>query len=139
MRYQLEKALINDELQVDELPLAWQDYTEKLLGIKPGTDSEGCLQDIHWPSGIFGYFPSYSIGAIMAAQFFATIQVKLPKVNDLLAKGDFYGLTTWLSSNIHCYGSRYSPQELITKVTGEGINLDHYKKYLYKKFITNYQ
>lgn len=134
LRYDLEKAMISGDLAVDELPIAWNDEMHRIFGIRPSTDTDGCLQDIHWPSGIFGYFPSYLIGAIMAAKLYNKLNQELPDNNKLISMGKFHHLNAWLSKNVHQCGSRYTTQELLVKATGQKLNLSEYKKYLSSKF-----
>ncbi len=138
MRYRLEKAMVNSELQIRDLPGAWNDEMFKLLGIRPNHYKDGCLQDIHWPSGTFGYFPSYSLGAIMAAQFIGALRAAIPQINDEIAVGNFKNVVGWLSSNIHNHGSRYLRDEVLRKATGKSLDVQSYKKYLSNKFIDNF-
>lgn len=136
LRYELEKSMILGDLQIDDLPVAWNEKMDKYLGIKPSTDREGCLQDIHWPSGIFGYFPSYLMGAIMASQLYDCLNKDIPNNNQLIALGEFSHIKTWLNKSIHQYGSLYSTQELLEKATGKKICVNDYKNYLNKKFLS---
>jgi carboxypeptidase Taq len=117
LRYRLEKALIKGDLDLRDLPAAWNDTLLDLLGITAPTDREGCLQDIHWPVGAFGYFPNYTLGGLLAAQLFQAAERQLP---DLLAKietGDFTPLRDWLRTNIHEKASSLPMQELIRQAT----------------------
>lgn len=135
LRYNLEKALINGELEPDDLPYAWNEYMYKILGIRPSSDSEGCLQDIHWSLGLFGYFPCYLIGAIMASQLYNQINNVFPNHNELIENGNFKHLNTWLNNNIHQYGSFYEMQNLLVKSTNQTLNVEVYKNYLNDKFL----
>ncbi|HET7132515.1 MAG TPA: carboxypeptidase M32, partial [Gammaproteobacteria bacterium] len=101
MRFELEQALIKGRLNVADLPAAWNDAMERLLGIRPPDDRAGCLQDIHWYSGDFGYFPSYSLGAMAAAQLMAAAREAVPGLDLAFAEGDLSPLTTWLRTNVH--------------------------------------
>ena len=134
MRYQLEKALLSGDLQPQDLPTVWNEKMQQMLGICPATDSEGCLQDIHWPSGMFGYFPSYSLGAIMAAQWFAKLESDMPKALENVARGDFAPIMGWLKTNIHSQASLLLPGDLLQKVTGKPLDSASYKKYLQGKY-----
>jgi carboxypeptidase Taq len=129
LRYELEKALISGEIQVADLPAAWNEKVNKYLGLKVPDDAGGVLQDVHWSHGSFGYFPTYTLGNLYAAQFFETAKRALPSLEADFAKGDFSQLLTWLRQNIHSHGRRYSPAELVTKITGEKLDakylLDH--------------
>lgn len=137
LRYDLEKSLINGNLEIIDLPEAWNDGMERLLGIRPETDTQGCLQDIHWPMGAFGYFPSYLIGAIMAAQLYNAMNQEITTNKELISSGNFQVVNNWLKQNIHQYGSRYSLQDLLLKATGSKLSLDKYKNYLKEKFLQN--
>jgi carboxypeptidase Taq len=138
MRYRLEKAMISSELEVKDLPDAWNEEIFKLLGVKPNNYKDGCLQDIHWPSGGFGYFPSYSLGAIMAAQWVGALRKDLHNMKGEVAKGNFKDVVHWLNKNIHNNGSRYSRNELLIKATGKPLDVEGYKEYLEDKFINSF-
>lgn len=135
LRYNLEKALINNELEPEDLPHAWNEYMHKILGIKPSLDSEGCLQDIHWSLGLFGYFPCYLIGAIMASQLYNQINNTFPNHVELIENGNFKHMNTWLNKNIHQHGSFYEMQNLLIKSTNQTLNIEIYKNYLKNKFL----
>ncbi|AIL66020.1 Thermostable carboxypeptidase 1 [Rickettsiales bacterium Ac37b] len=136
LRYKLEKAMIEGALTVDELPEAWNDEMYKLLGIKATNYKDGCMQDIHWPSGLIGYFPTYSLGAIIAAQLGATIATKLGNIGDYIIRGDFITPLTWLKDNIHSYGSKYNSGRLVENATGNPISTSYYIDYLRKKYLS---
>ena len=105
VRYEIEKSLFNGDLKVKDLPTVWNDKMEEYLGIRPTNDREGVLQDIHWSGGDFGYFPSYALGYLYAAQFKNTMLKSLPNYNDLLANGEIKPIREWLTKNIHQYGA----------------------------------
>ena len=138
LRYEIENGLINKELKVKDLPEVWRIKMQENLGITPKTDTEGVLQDIHWPSGFFGYFPSYCLGAISAAQFYNTMKKQIASHKDLLVSGQLKTITNWLKESIHNKGSLYSSSELLKNVTSEELNADIYQNYLREKFISNY-
>jgi carboxypeptidase Taq len=118
IRFELEQALISGDLPISDLPAAWnQKYTE-MLGITPANAAEGCLQDIHWSAGLFGYFPTYTLGNLYAAQLFNTARSELAGLDDSFARGDFAELLSWLRDKIHRYGQRYRPIPLIERATG---------------------
>jgi carboxypeptidase Taq len=124
LRYRLEKAMIKGDLALQDLPAAWNDTMQELLGITPPTDRQGCLQDIHWPTGAFGYFPNYTLGALLAAQLFQTTERQSP---DLLAKietGDFTRLLQWLRTNVHEKASSLPMQKLIAEATGSELGTE---------------
>ncbi|MDH3335275.1 MAG: carboxypeptidase M32 [Rhodospirillaceae bacterium] len=135
LRYNLEKAAIKGELQMKDLPGAWNDGLEKLLGIKPTTDSEGCLQDIHWYDGAWGYFPTYTLGAMTAAQLFAGANKANPEIRPSIAKGDFAPLLSWLRKNVHGLGSSLSTTEIIKSATGQTLNAEVFKNHLKARYL----
>lgn len=135
MRYELEKAMIAGTLAVEDLPEAWNEGMRGALGIVPDSDTDGCLQDIHWPGGSFGYFPTYTLGAIMAAQWFAAMKKEMPDMMTQIARGNFADLAAWLKTHVHEAASLYSRQELLTKVTGEPLNTDVYIRHLQERYL----
>lgn len=135
LRYRLEKALVEGELEVADLPGAWNEGFEGLLGLTPPDDRRGCLQDIHWFDGAFGYFPSYTLGAMLAAQLFAAADRALDDLSGALGRGDFVPLVTWLHDNVHQHGSRYTTPELVKVATGAPLSLDAYQAHLRARYI----
>lgn len=133
IRYELEKDLINGDIKVKELPYLWNEKMNDYLGIKPPTDREGVLQDIHWAGGDFGYFPSYALGYMYAAQFNNTLKNKMD-VNELISSGNFTPIRQWLTDNIHQYGKMKKPLEIIKDVTQENLNPDYLIQYLTEKY-----
>lgn len=134
IRYEIEKALFNDEITVAELPRVWREKYKEYLGVEPENDAEGVLQDIHWSDGSFGYFPSYALGNLYGAQFLNKMKDSIPNISELMRNGDISPITNWLKENIHQYGAIYSPKELILKVTGEELNPNYFIKYLEEKY-----
>ncbi|MGV3489541.1 MAG: carboxypeptidase M32 [Tuberibacillus sp.] len=134
VRYEIEKGLFNGDLKVKDLPGIWNEKMEEYLGIRPETDREGVLQDIHWSGGDFGYFPSYALGYLYAAQFKNTMLKELPNFDDLLANGQIEPIRQWLTKNIHQYGSLKKPIEILQDVTGESVNAKYLVAHLTKKF-----
>jgi len=118
LRFELEQALLKGDLPVSDLPGAWNEAYRHYLGITPKNDREGCLQDSHWSEGIIGYFPTYTLGNIMAAQLFARAQKDLGDLDAAFGRGDFTGLLGWLRAKVHRHGQRYSATELIEAATG---------------------
>jgi len=118
IRFELEQALIEDRLQVANLPGAWNEKYERALGITPPDDASGVLQDVHWSAGLFGYFPTYALGNLYAAQFFRQATKDLSDLETCFQQGDFSALLAWLRENIHRHGRRYSPAELVERITG---------------------
>jgi carboxypeptidase Taq len=133
LRFEIEDALINSKLDPKDLPDAWNKKMKKYLGVVPKTDSEGVLQDIHWSHGSFGYFPTYTLGNLYAAQFAAAMRKELT-IEELIEKGDFSTILSWLRENIHQYGSLYWPDELVKKVTGEKLDPKYFLKYIGNKY-----
>jgi carboxypeptidase Taq len=117
IRFELEQDLVNGSLAVADLPDAWNDKYQSYLHVRPANDTEGVLQDIHWSAGLFGYFPTYSLGNLYAAQFYARADSELGGLNALLASGDFEPLRSWLTTNIHRQGQRYTAGRLVEQVT----------------------
>ena len=118
IRFELEQAMISGNLSVVDLPGAWQEAYQQTLGVSVPDDAEGCLQDGHWSEGLIGYFPTYTLGNLFAAQLYARAGADLGNPDAAFAKGDFSGLLDWLRENVHRHGSRYTPPALIEKVTG---------------------
>jgi len=134
LRVEIEVALMEGSLEVAELPEAWNAKTKEYLGITPATDSEGVLQDMHWSTGYFGSFPTYSLGNVMAAQFFEAAHRSVPGLDDALAVGDYRPLLSWLTENIYRHGHAYSATELLQRTTGAGLQTRPYLTYLEKKY-----
>lgn len=133
LRFKLERALLSGELEVAEVPAAWNSEFEKLFGFRPANNREGCLQDIHWSMGGLGYFATYSLGNINSAQLFQAAQ-KDPAVSSAFAKSDFLPLLTWMQTNIHTHGSTFFPQDLMEKATGSKTDPQPYLTHLRNRF-----
>ncbi|HXQ50862.1 MAG TPA: carboxypeptidase M32 [Stellaceae bacterium] len=118
LRYRLERALIAGDLALADLPPAWNDGMRDLLGIVPPDDRLGCLQDVHWYDGAWGYFPTYTLGAMTAAQLFVAAKRADPGIAPAIARGDFAPLLTWLRANVHAKGSRFTSAEIVADATG---------------------
>jgi len=135
LRYKLEKAILSGDLSVAELPLAWNDLMEQLLGIRPVDDTDGVMQDVHWPAGIFGYFPTYSLGAMAAAQMFAAAQWVESDILPGLGRGDVTPLFGWLDRHIRSQGCLYMPDELIEKATGAALGTAAFKASIRARYL----
>jgi carboxypeptidase Taq len=122
VRFELEQALLADELKVVDLPAAWEEKYREYLGIAPTDDADGVLQDIHWAAGLVGYFPTYSLGNLYAAQFFAAADKELGGLAKDFAAGQFAPLRAWLAEKIHSEGQRYTSAELVEHVTGQTLS-----------------
>jgi carboxypeptidase Taq len=118
VRFELEQDLLAGNLAVGDLPVAWNEKYREYLGVTPANDAEGCLQDIHWSAGLVGYFPTYTLGNVYAAQLFAAAEAQLGGLDEAFARGDFGGLLDWLREKIHCHGQRYRAADLVERVTG---------------------
>ena len=133
LRFELERALIDGTLAVADVPAAWADGMERLLGIRPPDDARGCLQDVHWSGGSFGYFPTYTLGNLYAAQFFAKAQTELGDLAEQFRRGEYLPLKEWLNRTIHRKGQRYRAPDLVAAVTGEPLNPRYLLQHLTEK------
>ncbi|MEI8125355.1 MAG: carboxypeptidase M32 [Parachlamydiaceae bacterium] len=139
LRFELEKALIEGSLKAEDVPDAWNKKMKELLGVVPSKDSEGCLQDIHWAMGGFGYFPTYTLGNLYAAHLFEAFSKKHPDWEKRVAAGELRFITEWLHEAIHKHGRRYSSDELLKMATGKKFSADAYVRYLEKKYAEVYK
>ncbi len=130
VRFELEKALFAGDLSVAELPAAWDDLYAEVLGVRPANAAEGVLQDIHWSMGSFGYFPTYTLGTLAAAQLFAAAERACGSFAGSFAGGDFSALLAWLRSNVHRHGSTLRPAELVERATGKPLGPEDFMTYL---------
>ncbi|HAU8265519.1 TPA: carboxypeptidase M32 [Kluyvera intermedia] len=136
LRYEIERALINGEIEVDDIPALWNEKMQAWLGLSTeGNYRNGCMQDIHWTDGGFGYFPSYTLGAMYAAQLFQAARTALPGLDDAIAQGDFSALFDWLRQNIWQHGSRFSTSQLIEQATGEALNSRYFRQHLTTRYL----
>jgi carboxypeptidase Taq len=135
LRYRLEQALLDGDLEVADLPSAWNDGMRELLGIAPPSDREGVLQDIHWPTGAIGYFPCYTLGALMAAQLFEALAAAEPDLPAQIARGDFTRLLAWLRASIHEQGSLLDTRELLTRATGRPLTPQPFIEHLERRYL----
>jgi carboxypeptidase Taq len=135
LRYRLEKQLIAGEMEAADLPTAWNSGMRDLLGLVPPDDRFGCLQDIHWYDGAFGYFPTYTLGAMTAAQLFDAAVKAVPDVRSRVGEGDFRPLLAWLRKNIHGQGSLLATDDLLTKATGRPLDTSVFKHHLMQRYL----
>jgi len=135
LRYQLEKAIIADDITIAELPAAWNEMMERYLGIRPENDRDGVMQDVHWPEGALGYFPTYSLGALAAAQIFAAATKADANILPGLAEGNFKPLYAWLDSHIRSQGCLYTPDQLIERATGQPLGTAAYKAAVTRRYL----
>ncbi len=139
LRYELEKELIEGNIQVQDLPKRWNEKMKAILGIEPDNNKEGVLQDVHWAGGMIGYFPTYALGNVYALQLSARLKKDLPNFEELMEKQDFAPIKNWMVENVHKKGSLLKAEELLEEVTGEGLNVEPYLKYLNDKYQKIYQ
>lgn len=135
LRFRLEQALIAGDLSPADLPGAWNAEMEALLGITPPDDAVGCLQDIHWYDGSFGYFPSYSLGAMAAAQLMAAVRGAIPDLDTTLAEGDLSVLSGWLAANVHAHASRYGFNALLLAASGRPLDPAAFQAHLTERYL----
>lgn len=133
LRYELEEKLINEKLEVKDLSEVWRTKMKEYLGVVPKTDREGVLQDVHWSYGNFGYFPTYTLGNLYAAQFTNTMKKEL-NISELTSQGEFGTILSWLRDNVHVHGSSIWPNELVKKVTGEELDPKYFVNYIKEKY-----
>jgi carboxypeptidase Taq len=135
LRFRLEQALIGGDLPLAELPGAWNDGMQNLLGITPPNDGLGCLQDIHWYDGTFGYFPSYTLGAMAAAQLMQAAKAAEPAIDEFLSRGDLAPLSNWLHRNIHSRGSLLGFNDLLREATGAPLSPAAFESHLQARYL----
>lgn len=138
LRLELEIALMDGSVQVKDLPQVWNAKMQEFLGITPPNDRLGVLQDVHWSGGMFGYFPTYALGNLIAVQIWERMSSSMPDVNSRMEQGDFLGILHWLRDNLHRHGSKFEPQDLVKRVTGNTIQSEPYMKYLRNKYAEIY-
>lgn len=134
VRYEIEKALIEGQMNVDDIPGAWAEKMKAYLGITPTHDAEGALQDIHWSHGSFGYFPTYTLGNLYSAQFFNTAKQQIADLDSNIARGQLLPLKTWLNKEIHWVGKSETADTIVRRVTGEPLNATYFVDYLWRKY-----
>ena len=139
IRYEMEKLIFNGGAKASDLPALWNDKYKEYLGIAPQTDAEGVLQDVHWSGGAFGYFPSYSLGNMYAAQFADTMEKELNGMWPLVGRGELLPIKEWLSERIYKYGKLRTPSELVMSVTGKPLDPQYLVDYLTKKYTDIYR
>ena len=138
IRFELERAMLNGDLVAADLPGAWNEKYKEYLGIDVPNDANGCLQDIHWSGGMIGYFPTYSLGNLNAAQLFKKAEEELGDMDEMFRKGEFQPLKSWLTEKIHSQGRKYQANKLIEVATGESLNASALVEYLKAKYMPLY-
>lgn len=134
IRYEIEKALIKKEIKAKDVPAYWNEHYRDYLGASVPDDKRGCLQDVHWSHGSFGYFPTYSLGSFYAAQFYQKAISDHPEISMEIGKGRFEKLLNWLKKEVFAYGRQYSSEDLCLKISGERLNTQYYLDYLFEKY-----
>ncbi|HET8936247.1 MAG TPA: carboxypeptidase M32 [Polyangiales bacterium] len=138
LRYDLERRLIDSKLEVADIPEAWDAGMRELLNVSTGTDCrDGCMQDVHWAAGAFGYFPTYTLGAMIAAQLFAAAQKELPNLREQLALGQFEAINDFLKRKIWSSASLYEPEALLRHATGEALNPQYFEAHLRRRYLSD--
>lgn len=135
LRWRLEQALIEGRMELVDLPEAWNQGMRDLLGVTPPDLAQGCLQDIHWPSGAWGYFPTYTLGAMMAAQLFQAALTAIPDLADQIGRGDFRDLVAWLGENVHRWGRYLSARDILIRATGKPLDAGIFKAHLRARYL----
>ena len=138
LRYELERKILDGTLPIAELPEAWHAMVDQRLGLRATNDTEGCLQDIHWAVGHFGYFPSYALGAVIAGQLNEALRAARPSLDEELSTGQFSGVLDWLRDNVHGLGARLPVKDLIKEATGKPLTAAPYLRYLESKYLEAY-
>lgn len=136
VRFDLERALLSSDLAVADLPLAFRDAMERVVGVRPSTDRDGCLQDVHWPTGTFGYFPTYTIGAIAASQLFAEASARDSTLRSALARGDFGPLRAFAAKHVHAHGARFTTDEILERATRQRLNVESLLRHLRQRYLS---
>jgi carboxypeptidase Taq len=134
LRFDLETSLMTRSLEVSDLPEAWNVKMQEYLGLTPPDHARGILQDIHWSIGYIGYFPSYTLGNLMAGQLWEKISKDIPALTQEFERGDFASLLSWLRQNVHAHGAKFDSGDLILRSTGKPLTAEPYLRYLETKF-----
>lgn len=134
VRFELERAMVNGELTAKDLPEAWNSAFEKWFGLRPPSDRDGCLQDVHWSSVGFGYFPTYTLGNVYAAQFAEVARRDLPNWDDLLRAGNYSPIVGWFDDHVYCHGNSLTGRQIVERITGSSVDVDPLVRYLEKRF-----
>ncbi|MCH9298501.1 carboxypeptidase M32 [Pantoea allii] len=138
LRYEIERALIEGDIEVEDIPALWDEKMQQSLGIDTrGNYRNGCMQDIHWTDGAFGYFPTYTLGAMYAAQLFQALQKAIPQSAELIQHGELQPIFNWLQQNIWQHGSRFSTEQLMLNATGEALNPHYFRKHLEQRYLNS--
>jgi carboxypeptidase Taq len=134
LRFELEQDIINGRVELRDLPRRWAEKMDEYLGIEVPDDANGALQDMHWASGLIGYFSTYLLGTVMSVQIWEKAQEEIPDLEDRIERGDFASLREWLGDNVHAHGRKFTPQETLRRATGSTIDAKPYLAYLKRKY-----
>ena len=134
LRFELETKLLVGSIRVGDLPDLWNDAMHRYVGVKPANDADGVLQDVHWSSGMIGYFPSYMLGNLYAAQIFRALREEIPSLDERIVCGDFTPLLEWLRDKVHRFGGIYEPEDLIARITGGALSSEPFLGYITDKY-----
>jgi carboxypeptidase Taq len=136
LRWEIERPLIEGEIEAEDIPALWDERMQELLGLDTrGNFKDGPLQDVHWPSGMFGYFPCYSLGAMYAAQWFAAMRRTMPDLDARIARGDLAAVFDWLRDKVWTQASLWTTDELARRASGEALNPAHFKAHLEARYL----
>ena len=138
LRFEIENALLNRKLKVCRIPEIWNEKMKEYLGIYPVDDSKGCLQDIHWSLGSFGYFPTYTLGKLYSAMIWKELCKEMPETSENIKFGNLLPIRKWLKEKIHKFGRTKKPAELLKEITGESLNANPFFEYIVQKIETIY-
>jgi carboxypeptidase Taq len=138
LRTEIERELMSGGLDVEDVPREWNAKMDEFLGVVPETDTEGCLQDIHWSKGLPGFI-SYTVGSVIAAQLWEALEADVPEVNDRIAAGEFDAVHEWLEDHVHRHGQRYRTDDLIERATGQPLTAEPFLDYVEGKFSELYR
>jgi carboxypeptidase Taq len=139
LRFEIEQGLVEGKTQPEDLPALWNTKMEDYLGIRPPSDAEGVLQDVHWSFGAFGYFPTYTLGNLYSVQFFEQAKLELPQLEDDIAAGQLIPLRRWLEQKIHRWGRMFTPAHLAERITGSPLRPEPFLNYVEQKYGELYQ
>jgi carboxypeptidase Taq len=134
IRYELEKQLLGNTLSTNDIPAWWNEHYQQYLGVQVPDDKRGCLQDVHWSHGSFGYFPTYSLGSFYAAQFYAKASANIEGLENQIQRGETGALLQWLRTRVHQHGRMYTSEQLSEVVSGEVLDIQHFLGYLLDKY-----
>jgi carboxypeptidase Taq len=136
LRYEIERPLIEGQIEVEDIPGLWDSGMQQLFGLDTrGNYRDGCMQDVHWAQGLFGYFPTYTLGALYAAQWFASMRRDLSGLDQQIARGELGGLFDWLRDRIWSQASRWETSQLVRRASGESLNPAHFRRHLESRYL----